>query len=216
MEYYILKLYQSEKGKNPDVEQGFNRFQSKTKRIVIGCLVMMFISCIEMIVTMIIVPKELWSFIGVFLCIISIVIVVWLDNRDQKEHMEKYVDSHKKKINILCDLLSNEFKIDNREKIDELISVYQNYVDKKDKEGKSRNKIILTLFSAFAGVLSISFVNMDKIGIDFMGWLCLAVILLILVGWAGILIYFYTYFDPLKKKYESMIKDLRDLQLIKY
>lgn len=38
MEYYILKLYQEEKKKCPDVEQGFDRFEPKVKRIVITCL----------------------------------------------------------------------------------------------------------------------------------------------------------------------------------
>lgn len=32
MELYILKLYQLEKEKHPDVEQGFNRFSPKTKK----------------------------------------------------------------------------------------------------------------------------------------------------------------------------------------
>ena len=39
MEYYILKLYQREKEKNVNVEQGFNRFAPKTKRVIIGCCI---------------------------------------------------------------------------------------------------------------------------------------------------------------------------------
>ncbi|MDY3829440.1 MAG: hypothetical protein SPK49_00815 [Erysipelotrichaceae bacterium] len=51
MEYYILKLYQEAKKKCPDVEQGFDRFESKIKKIVIVCLVAIFTACAEVIVT---------------------------------------------------------------------------------------------------------------------------------------------------------------------
>lgn len=39
MEYYILKCYQESKNECPDVEQGFDRFEPKIKKIVIACLV---------------------------------------------------------------------------------------------------------------------------------------------------------------------------------
>ena len=41
-------------------------------------------------------------------------------------------------------------------------------------------------------------------------------VLLALVAAAGIWIYSYTFFDTLKRKYELMIKDLKDLLLLKY
>ena len=98
----------------------------------------------------------------------------------------------------------------------ELINIYQEYVDKKKEEEKRRNGIILTIFSAFAGVLAISFENMGLIGIDFVNWIYLATFLLVFVAAAGIWIYSYTYFDSLKRKYEMMIKDLKELLLIEY
>lgn len=60
MEYYILKCYQEAKNKCPDVEQGFDRFEPKIKKMVIACFVVMFISCAEIIFTMLLVPKQLW------------------------------------------------------------------------------------------------------------------------------------------------------------
>ena len=59
-----------------------------------------------------------------------------------------------------------------------------------------------TIFSAFAGVLAISFENMGLMGIDFTNWIYLATFLLVFVAAASIWIYSYTYFDSLKRKYE--------------
>lgn len=133
-----------------------------------------------------------------------------------KKNIWIYIDTYSKKIDILYNLLSVKFKIDSREKIEELINIYQIYIDERNKKEKARNGIILTIFSAFAGVLSISFVNMDIIGINFYNWLYIATILLIFVLGAGIWIYSFNLLGSLKKKYEMMIKDLRDLQLLKY
>ena len=215
MEYYILKLYQEAKKKCPDVEQGFDRFEPKIKKIVIVCLVVMLAACAEMIVTMLLFPKQLWYFIGVSLCVVALFVLLGIDNKDQKKHMDKYVDSHKRKLEILEKVLITEFGIKSEEKVGELINIYQEYVDKKKEEEKRRNGIILTIFSAFAGVLAISFENMGLIGIDFVNWIYLATFLLVFVAAAGIWIYSYTYFDSLKRKYEMMIKDLKELLLIK-
>mgnify|MGYP005852414377 CR=1 FL=1 len=106
-----------------------------------------------------------------------------------------------------------EYKNGNKEKIEELMNIYQEYIDKETSKEKKRNSIILTIFSAFAGVLTISFENMGVIGIDFTNWLYVATFLLVFVAAAGIWIYSYTFFDTLKRKYELMIKDLL---LLKY
>lgn len=216
MEYYILKCYQEAKNKCPDVDQGFDRFEPKIKKIVMTCFVAMFASCAEMIITMLLLPKQLWYGIGIIIILIAMVVLITIDNKDEKNHMDKYVDSHKKKIEVLDEVLESKFKINNKEKIEELINIYQEYIDKENRKEKKRNRIILTIFSAFAGVLTISFENMGVIGIDFINWLYVATILLIFVAAAGIWIYSYTFFDTLKRKYELMIKDLKDLLLLKY
>lgn len=144
------------------------------------------------------------------------VILISVDNKDQRNHMDKYVDSHKKKIEVLDEVLESKFQINNKEKIEELMNIYQEYIDKETSKEKKRNSIILTIFSAFAGVLTISFENMGVIGIDFTNWLYVATFLLVFVAAAGIWIYSYTFFDTLKRKYELMIKDLKELLLLKY
>ena len=216
MEYYILKCYPEAKNKCPDVEQGFDRFEPKIKKMVIACLIVMFISCAEIIFTMLLFPIQLWYGIGIIILLIAMVILISVDNKDQRNHMDKYVDSHKKKIEVLDEVLESKFQINNKEKIEELMNIYQEYIDNEISKEKKRYRIILAIFSAFAGVLTISFENMGVIGIDFINWLYAATILLVFVAAAGIWIYSYTFFDTLKRKYELMIKDLKDLLLLKY
>jgi hypothetical protein len=186
MEYYILKVYQEAKKKQSDVEQGFDRFEPKIKKIVIVCIVAMFAACAEIIVTMSLFTKQLWQFIGVALYVIALFVLWEVGNKEQKEHMNKYVNSCKEKLDILNDVLSIEFSISTEEKVKELINIYQEYVDKKKEEEKRRNGIVLTIFSAFAGVLTISFENMGVMGINFSNWIYLATFLLFFVAMAGI------------------------------
>ena len=176
----------------------------------------MFISCAEIIFTMLLFPIQLWYGIGIIILLIAMVILISVDNKDQRNHMDKYVDSHKKKIEVLDEVLESKFQINNKEKIEELMNIYQEYIDNEISKEKKRYRIILAIFSAFAGVLTISFENMGVIGIDFINWLYAATILLVFVAAAGIWIYSYTFFDTLKRKYELMIKDLKDLLLLKY
>lgn len=96
------------------------------------------------------------------------------------------------------------------------MNIYQEYIDKETSKEKQRNSIIFTIFSAFTGVLTISFTNMGVIGIGFTDWLYVATFLLVIVAAAEIWLYSYTFFDTLKRKYGLMIKDLKELLLLKY
>lgn len=97
----------------------------------------MFAACAEMIVTMLLFTKQLWFFIGIALCMIAMFVLLGIDNRDQKEHMDKYVNSYKKKLEILKGVLVTELSINTKEKVEELINIYQEYVDKKKNEEKN-------------------------------------------------------------------------------
>ena len=216
MEYYITKLYEEAKKNCPDVDQGLDRFEPQTRRLVIACLAVILVALFETMVTMILFPKQLWYFIGVALSMIALLALLKIDDKDQKNNMDKYYEAHKKKLYILKSVLETEFDIKSEEKMNELIDIYQVYVDKKNEEENNRRGIILTILSAYAGVLAISFENMGLIGIDFSGWIYLATLLLVFVAAVSIWIYSKKYFDSLKTKYEMMIKDLMELKVIYY
>lgn len=216
MENYILKLYQREKQKYPEVEQGFDRFEPRVRWIVIGCFIGMIASCVEMIVTMLLFPKQLWYYIGAVALLIFMAIALGADNINQKKYIDKYVDSHKKKLKILGNILAKEFNIKDKNKVQELINIYQECVDRRiDRERKGKS-IILKIGSAFIGILTFSFENMSVLGMSLNSWIYLATILFVFVVAIESLIYLYTFYNPLRIQYEMMIKDLKELLLIEF
>ena len=209
-------MYQEAKKKSTNVEQGFNRFSKKMKVIVFICLAIMLASCLVSVIISIVSPGSRWIFVGLLICITSLSILILWDYKDEKKHLGKYADSYDIKLDILDKLLVEKYNIVSVEKLEQLIQKYQKYIDKKRDEEKKRNKFIVSLYSAFAGVLSISLSNMDVIGIEFGSWLYITTFLLVLIGGASISIYSLSYVDSIKKKYEIMIKDLEDLKFKKY
>lgn len=216
MDYYILQLYQDRKKKSSEVMQGLSRFDYKTKMLAIGALGILLIGSLETIITLIIYSTQFWYFIGLVLCIIAVAMLFLIDYRDQKKHLDKYVVSYKCSIDILYDILCDEFKINNREKIEELIQFYQDYLDKESEKTKIQNKIIYTFFSVLAGMLSILFVNLDIIGIDFTTWIYFVIILILFIFDAGAVIFLFSYIDTTKENYQMMIKKLRGVLLMKF
>ena len=200
MEYYI----------------GFNRFDSSVKKKVIACFVIMFVSCAGMIFALVRRPKQPWYLVSATICVVVAFVLFRIDAKEQRNHLDQYTEAHKKKLFILEDVLDKTLGISTKEKMEELICLYQKYVDKKNEEEKARNRIIAIILSAFASVLTISFNNMGVIGVDFEGWIYLALVLLLIVGVASLWLYMNKYFETLKGEYETMIKDIQDLILMKF
>jgi len=217
MEYYIMKVYKDEKEKCPDIQNGFNQYDSKAKKGIIICFVEMILGGIIVTLSMPLQWKLIWQILGVILLIVAVLSLLIIENKNEKKYMNNLIQFHNKKIELLDNVLKKDvFQINTKEKIENLICIYQDYIDKKNEEEKDRNRIIFMMASAVAGILTISFENMDKIGINFSSWLYLAAILLIFTSIGGLWIYAYKYFESLKVKYESMIKDLKDVLLMKY
>ena len=216
MEYYILKKYEEEKGKSSEVEQGYNRYPIKTRRIIYTLLGIMFSSCVVMVILFVLAPLSAWYLISGGICFISMAGLFKVDSIDQKKRLDKYINSYGKKIDILNNVLVNTFNISTKKKVNILIEKYQKYIDKCEKEEKRRNAIIGTMFSVAVGITSTSFANIETAGIDFGKWLLLIAFIFVITILCSVMIHSQKYFDTLKKKYKVMIKDLEDLRLIKY
>lgn len=216
MEYYILQYYKKKLATDDQIKEGINRFSEKEKIWAEIWFVGMGISLLEVVITVLTFPKELWHLLGmgtIFICLLAI----WrIDNQNQKRYMEEHKESYKRRLEILGEILREEFHLDTREKIEELIEIYQEYVTEKNQEAKKRKEIILLFFSASAGILTFSFQNIGILGIDFNAWILFAVLLLMFVGLIIGSIYIQKYFEPLKDGYQMMIRDLKELLLIKY
>lgn len=209
MEYYLLKLYQEAKKRCPEVEQGFYRFSPKMRKIAIACLTIMFASIVEIIVATIGFENVQCAMVGAIICLVILPVLLYIDNSDERKHLDKYTKTHKKKLYILDKVLSDEFNIKSKDKIEELVIFYQECIDKWKEEQKRRNAMIIKAFTVFAGVLTWSFENMGVIGIDYIDWINWAIILIVFAAAMGLAVYVdTTYLNPLKKDYEIMIKEL--------
>lgn len=215
MEYYIMKCYEA-KIKEEKIKLGFNRFSKTQKIIAIISIVVMIISSLVMLGLLLIYPENLYFAFALIPLVISVIFISVLDAVERKKKTYEQKNEYKKKIDYLYSLLNEDFSIDTKEKIESLKSKYQQYIDKQKEIENRKNKIIVTLFSALSGVLSISFSNLDKIGIGLEQWMYIAVFLLISISVASGLIYLGNYLDSLKEKYYSMLKDLDFVLLLKY
>lgn len=216
MENYILKLYQREKQKYPEVEQGFDRFEPEVRQKVIICFIGMIVSCAQMIVTILLFPKQPMCLIGAILMLIFMVIALDANNKDQKKYIDKYVDSHKKKLIILGKVLKKEFNIKDKNKILELINIYQECVDRGIEQEREGKRMITRVVSAIAGILTCLLQNISAIEMSFNSWIYLVAIWLIFAVAIEILKCIYTFCNPLRREYEIMIKDLKELLLMEY
>lgn len=218
MENYILKLYQREKQKYPEVEQGFDRFKPGIVRwVVIGCFIGMIASCVGMIMTILLFPKQLRYYnTGAVALLIFMVIALVIDNINQKKYIDKYIDSHKKKLIVLGKVLKKEFNIKDKNKILELINIYQECVDRKIDQEKEGKRIITRVGAAIAGILTCLFQNISAIEMGFNSGIYLVATWIIFAVAIEILKCIYTFCNPLRREYEIMIKDLKELLLMEY
>lgn len=214
MEYYILQCYQNKKKECPEIKPVGKTFGYKAKVGSGICTIIMFVSCIIAIITM--VQSSYFSFIGDFFIIGSIIGGTIIERKEQKKHLDQYIEMYQKKLEILEQILLVEFNINSKEKIEELINLYQRRLDEGKERRKKRNGIALTVLSVFASTLTISFENMNIIGLNFNGWIRIAVILVMVVFAECIWLWLVSNLDLTKEKYEMMINDLNGLLLTRY
>ena len=142
--------------------------------------------------------------------------LLWVDNNEEKKHIDTHIDTRNNEIELLYSILSEKFNINSRQKVEELIDLYQSYIEKRSLKEKKRNRIIVAFFSACASVLALSFENMETIGINFNNWIFWTFTGILFVATASIAIYIIFPSGNLKNKYELMIRDLREMILLKY
>ena len=216
MEYYIMKMYLQEKEKCEDLEQGFNRLSNKRKWQLIVLVGIMMIAYIIMCLGLYYWKEKAWILIPATVLTLCVVGFRVIKNNDEKENLDKYAKTYEKKLTVLKDILETKYGVTSKEKLVELIYLYQRIVDAKEQEEKRKNTIILTIFSVFAGICSITFTNLVVMGISFVEWLAVVLIILFLVLIVAFAIYTDILFDTIKKDYLGMIKDLEELKFKMY
>ncbi len=215
MEYLIMKLYEQRKNEEK-LKIGLNRFSKKQKIIAIVLLVVMVLTTFASFILMFAYQNSPYYLIMLSISILSMIVLLIIDNYERKTKINVHIDEYKKKITLLNNIIKNEFSIDSEEKIDELILMYQKYIDKQNESDKKKNRIITTVFTVLGGILSTSFLNIEKTGLDFIRWLEIALLLTFIVCCSSIYLYSMKYFNFTKNKYENIINDLESIKLFEY
>ena len=215
MENYVLETYHRELKQHPELGCGFDRFEAKIKRIVYFLIAGMFGACIGLFVSFL--RSSEWGvYISAAVCLCASFGLIYIDNRDRKEHMDKHIGLRKQKLGILKSILEQDYNLNSRTKIEELLNLYSAGLQKQIEEEKRHNGIILGIYSATVGVIAFSFQNAGSFGMDISSWLVFASILCIFAGLGCIWVYSFRIFNTMKRKLERMIKDIQDLLLLNY
>lgn len=219
IENIILDYYEHRK-KQSNIKLGLNRFPKGVKITVIISIIVLFLSLLSIFFLMLFFPKQYWFLIGVGFCAASLIVLYIFDTINRKKNAEERIKAYKEKIELLKDILEKEFSIDTKEKLCELISKYQKYIDNVNKADKRKNRIFITITTSVLTFIATLIKEIDKSIIDYEFWLSIAFFIILAIGITSALvygsIYFNKYYNSTKQRYESIINDLEYLKLSKY
>lgn len=216
MEYYIYNLYKEKKNKDDRLKNSGNakdKWIENTMRIL---FVILLISCIVTIMMIGLRLNIVITTLSLIIMLITIIGLFVLYNYDEKKNVEKHIETHITKVDILYDIITNRYNINTKEKVNELINMYESVIEKKENEEKRKSSLIKIFMSGYAGVMSISFANMSDVGLTLDVWIGIAVIISLYAVAIASAVYVPEIFDSTKKKYTRMVKDLNDILLIRY
>jgi hypothetical protein len=196
MAYEIMKKY-FEKGKQHDYK---NPYYKKFMFIVIAILI---IGIIEVFIPDGI-REKIPQFVLAVICIPLIIAVTLYFIKVRKYDSENCYGLRNARIQDLREVLC-EHSITSDKQIQDLICLYQKYLDKCSAESKWQSAL-LTLIIDVIGVVVAIFKNIS----DDFGVIFLFVIIVTAVMWYCI-IFLINYFDTTRTKYETMIERLQEL-----
>lgn len=218
MENIIIQYYTKAKNENKEADGGIGNYAGKRKVESIICLIILGICGISSIVFIMCKPNILDTLCPLFFILVMLVLQIPLmriHTSYRMEHLGAYKVRCWKQIELLNKVLVVSFGIDNDDKIRHLIKLYESCYAEKKKDEDKRNKMIYGIFSALTSILSASFFNMKKIGLDFSSWLLVAVLVGICFTMMVAFVYGLNLFDKQKENYKMMVKDLNELLLLK-
>lgn len=210
MEYYIMKLYYE---KNAESN---GKSIKKNMVVIYTSIITMILTGIGMLVSFVLCSNKILPFLLLVIFVGAIVTMYVYNFIDEKRNIEFYENSYSEKLSNFGIFLKDGYGISSRNKLEELMMLYQNKVDKITIREKKRNKVFATVVTAFTAFFSLLLNNLEETGIGFYGWMELAVFCLLIVsgimGW----VYCFDSIDSTKEKYEDMLNMIKDLILIKY
>lgn len=215
LEYYIIKLYEYKKNKS-DIKIGINRLSNGKRRLTNILLCSMFVLLILMIFLLFVYPNNFWLLLGLIPISIMMIILTIMDTIDRNINVVQHLEEYNKRINLLYEMLIENFSIDNEDKLSTVISKFQENLDLQNKEDKKRDKIIMSLFTSVSGLITASL----DIGVDSSKWLNFIILLSVFASLASFFVFIVFYIkknlNTKIEKYKLIINDLEYIKLCKF
>lgn len=215
LEYYIIKLYEYKINKT-EIKIGIDRLSSGKRLLTNILLCSMFVFVTLMILLLFAYPNKFWFLLGLVPFFIVMLVLAIMDTKDRKINVMKHFEEYNKRINLLYEMLIENFSIDNKDKLSIVISKFQEYLDLQNKEDKKRNKIITLILTFVSGLITASL----DIGVDFSKWLNFIVLLSVFASLASFFVFVVFYIkknlNTKIEKYKLIINDLEYIKLCKF
>lgn len=219
IEYYIIMFYEQEK-KEKGIKIGSGRL-SRGKRITMNILFGLLLLFVALITVLLIVfPNDLRILLGIIPVFAVLIALIIMDTRDKKINLKEHYEEYNRRIDLLRDILTGKFSINNKEKLSIVISKFQEYLLTQKKEDEKTNKILTGIITFVFGLVTTHFSTLDFIGGDIAKWLEVVLFILLFVALVSFCVYVVL---SVKKnlntkiiKYRLILNDLEYIKLCRY
>ncbi len=216
MKDHILRCYEVRKKESGEINsRGWKRYDRKEMVFLKSITIMCLILGIILVGTYFYYQTTILTPIGISIIFtVGPILLYQMDLNNQRKNWERDKEKTQKKIGLLGTILSEDFNIQEKEQVNHLIHIYQEYLDRHKENVLNAKAQMYVLLSIVGGVVSITFVNMNILGLDFVQWFTDMFVIGVLVLGIGGAYCIPKMVDPNIRKYEMMVNDLMELQLI--
>jgi len=185
LQYFIIKTYKRKLKENQFVfPNAFKLLTIPKKILFVLDMMLLSASMVEIIATIFNYNQDFNMIIninGLLIIILSIILIYIFTNQPNSKIQIEYL-KYNQKLDILSETLS-EYNFNDGNSISEVIISINTYLSREHQENRSRNNIILLLFSAF-GTLALTILsNLDIIKLSFEYWIGIVIIGFLIIGY---------------------------------
>ncbi len=222
MEWFLIELYKKEiKKHNEDPATSKdkkikNEISTYTKPwqivmwiLLIVCLLSMICMIIYMVKSVLkveIAKGEAYFYsVAIVAAVLSMTTFLILQSCLSRRFAKENIEMHKERLKILKLVVEEVYgKTALEKKVDSLVEIYGNKLEKIEKEASKKAKVLWTAFSIIGAIAATSIANIEKIGIGFDEWLAMIVLIMMLALVTVGPIYLSSLITPNKDKYSLM------------
>ena len=211
MHYYIWKKFNEAIKENVEYKRRYKSAKKALHCAIAGVAVFILSAAL------IAIKMEILKTIIQVVCVILMMLAVcrfFRVNRKIEQTSESDMKWRREIIDILF-RITQEFKIDRKEKIEVLIIGYQGYINDQKEKYEFYTKMLIAIVTALLGIAGIVFNASQELGINTKELMAFVLFAAVLVAAAYALINIFFIFGSRKRHYENMVADLRELILLK-